>query len=457
MLLQSFIAATLLNGFTTFASPSWPTEQEWASSLPAPVPRHPSVRPAVNISPKKPFKPFPSSSPPRNKICYVSSHNDGKTDDSKYILSAVEKCNHGGQVVFPKGQKYVIGTALNLTLNHVDLDIQGYIQFSNDTDYWQANAFKQVFQNATTFFQLSGNDVNVYGGGFLDGNGQVWYDLYAKNIYTLRPILFGAVGLHNSTIQDLNFRYSPQWYTWVANSTNVLFSNITIEGDSVSKAPAKNTDGWDTYRSDNIIIQNSAIDNGDDCVSFKPNSTNILVQNLRCDGSHGISVGSLAQYPNEIDIVENVLVFNISMSNASDGARIKSWPGSPAAMSGDLQGGGGQGRVNNITYDTMAISNVDYAIEVTQCYGQKNLTACSAFPSKLIISNVLMKNIHGTTSKKHDPISGYIVCSSPSVCTNIKTSDINVKSPSGTANYFSCGHVDKTLLKGIKCKDLKMG
>jgi hypothetical protein len=54
-----------------------------------------------------------------------------------------------------------------------------------------------------------------------------------------------------------------------------------------------------------------------DCVSFKPNSTNILVQNLHCNGSHGISVGSLGQYKGEVDIVENVLVYNISMFNAS--------------------------------------------------------------------------------------------------------------------------------------------
>jgi galacturan 1,4-alpha-galacturonidase len=38
-------------------------------------------------------------------------------------------------------------------------------------------------------------------------------------------------------------RYSPQWYNLVANSTNVVFTNITIEGTSKSASPAKNTDG----------------------------------------------------------------------------------------------------------------------------------------------------------------------------------------------------------------------
>lgn len=167
--------------------------------------------------------------------------------------------------------------------------------------------------------------MNVYGGGTFDGNGQVWYDLYAKNNLILRPILFGTIGLKGGRIENLKLRYSPQYYNFVANSTNVLFSDISISGYSSSSNVAKNTDGyalrekskkieiltvhsWDTYRSDNIVIQNSHIDNGDDCVSFKPNSTNIVVQNLICNGSHGISVGSLGQYKGQVDIVKNIYV-----------------------------------------------------------------------------------------------------------------------------------------------------
>jgi galacturan 1,4-alpha-galacturonidase len=144
-----------------------------------------------------------------------------------------------------------------------EIDIQGYILFSNDTTYWQANSFKFGFQNVTSFFKLGGNDVVIYGGGTLDGNGQVWYDLYAANIYTLRPVLIGIDGLHNAIISDLLLRYSPEYYHFVANATNVVFDNLNISGASKSKNIAKNTDGWDTYRSSNIVIQNSYINNGD--------------------------------------------------------------------------------------------------------------------------------------------------------------------------------------------------
>jgi hypothetical protein len=49
----------------------------------------------------------------------------------------------------------------------------------------------------------------------------------------------------------------------MANSSNVVFNNIDISGFSKSKNTAKNTDGWDTYRSSDITIMNSVINNGD--------------------------------------------------------------------------------------------------------------------------------------------------------------------------------------------------
>jgi galacturan 1,4-alpha-galacturonidase len=142
-------------------------------------------------------------------------------------------------------------------------DIQSYIQFTNDTVYWQANSFKFIFQNVTSFWKIGGTDVAVYGGGTIDGNGQVWYDLYAANIYTLRPVLIGIDGLHDSIFTDLFLRYSPEYYHFVANATNVIFNNINIAGASKSANVAKNTDGWDTYRSSDLVIQNSIVNNGD--------------------------------------------------------------------------------------------------------------------------------------------------------------------------------------------------
>lgn len=146
---------------------------------------------------------------------------------------------------------------------------------------------------------------------------------------------------------------------------------------------------------------------------------------------------------------------NISLYNSTDAARIKVWPNSAAALSGDLQGGGGSGRVNNITYEDIRVDNVDYAIEVTQCYGQRNLTLCVEFPSQLTISNVRFSNFSGTTSQKYAPEIAAMACSSTSVCGNITAVDINVVSPSGSRQAF-CLNQDAANLD-VECTSVWKG
>ncbi|KAK0631402.1 exopolygalacturonase [Immersiella caudata] len=412
-----------------------------------------SPRPTLIPAPYNPRVPFPN--PPRrssSKVCVVNTYGDGITDDSPNILFAFHQCNDGGHVLFLRGVTYLVRTAIDLTfLRHVDIDIQGHIQFSNDTEYWQNNSFEFLFQNVTSFFKLGGEDVWIYGGGTLDGNGQVWYDEYARNIYTLRPVLVGIDGLRDSVLSDLRLRRSPQYYHFVANASNVVFNNIDIAGASVSQNMAKNTDGWDTYRSRDVTIMNSVINNSDDCVSFKPNSTNILVQSLFCNGSHGISVGSLGQYAGEFDIVESIMVSNISLHNGSDGARIKAWPNTPSALSPDLQGGGGSGRVRNITFEDMTVDNVDYAVQITQCYGQRNLTLCQQHPSRVTIENVFFRRFKGKTTEKYQPLIASLACSSAAGCHDIHVLEIDVVSPEGTRQAFCMNQAPRNL--DLECTD----
>lgn len=178
---------------------------------------------------------------------------------------------------------------------------------------------------------------------------------------------------------------------------------------------AKNLDGWDTYYADNVVIQDSHIEHDDDCVSFKPQSTNVIIQGLVCNNSHGISVGSLGQYPDRFDIVENIYVFNVSLSNATDGARIKVWPGAETEWPGGIGGGNGAGYVRNVTYDTFGNANNDGAIRIDQCYGEKNATRCAMYPSRMNITDVTFKNFYGTTSARYDPVVGNLICSGPGV------------------------------------------
>lgn len=93
-----------------------------------------------------------------------------------------------------------------------------------------------------------------------------------------------------------------------------------------------------------------------------------------------MSVGSLGQYANRTDIVQNLYIYNISMTNATDGARIKVWPGIQTSFQTLLNGGGGWGRVKNVTWDRFFNGGNDRAITITQCYGQKNQSLCYQYP-----------------------------------------------------------------------------
>jgi galacturan 1,4-alpha-galacturonidase len=211
----------------------------------------------------RPFHAQPS--PNRNRTCVAESHNDLKTDDAENVLQAIQDCNDGGHVIFAGKQTYTIASPLNLTgLSSVDLDIQGTLSFPSDNlTYWQANSFDLQYQNATSFFILGGTDINVYGPGVVQGNGQAWWDEYPNNKKIKRPVLFAIVGLESGSVSDIKLRNSPFWHNIIVNSSDVVYSGLDLFSTSNNGNFEKNTDGWDIYRSERITIENSTITNGD--------------------------------------------------------------------------------------------------------------------------------------------------------------------------------------------------
>ena len=53
--------------------------------------------------------------------------------------------------------------------------------------------------------------------------------------------------------------------------------------------------------SHNVHVQNATIRNGDDCITVKSGSSNVMVEDLHCKGSHGITVGSV-WYDNVVNV-----------------------------------------------------------------------------------------------------------------------------------------------------------
>ncbi|KAH7099573.1 pectin lyase fold/virulence factor [Auriculariales sp. MPI-PUGE-AT-0066] len=347
-------------------------------------------------------------------LCTVKSSGG---DDAPALIAALQSCP---KVTVPKDTVLSIRSPMNTTdLSNVHLSLEGTLKYYDDVDYWATNSFPFEFQATYTFWMLGGKDILVDGGGTIDGSGETWWQAWTINSTVVRPIPLTIFKGKRVVVANISMIQPPNWFNLIHTSQDVLFTNVKLTAQATTVTP-KNTDGWDTYRSDRVVIQDSVINNTDDCVSFKPNSTNILVRNLICNGSHGISVGSLGQYPQYVDIVENIMIKNVSLSNVSNAARIKVWAGPNV----------GSGRVNNVTWDGIPVTNADQAITFDQCYFNVSDELCKEYPSRVNISNILLRGVAGTSSGKLKALTASIKCSPGAVCSNIVVDDFNVTPPS---------------------------
>ncbi|KAH8152524.1 uncharacterized protein LAJ45_03364 [Morchella importuna] len=380
----------------------------------------------------------------RREVHLRASRNE--TDDvADEFLAALSEANCGGTLVLKKGKTYVLGKKLDLTfLDDIVVQLDGQILFTDDIAYWQANNFFHPFQNSITFWQWGGKDIVIKGTGEINGNGQAWYDGFAgreildpNNVY-LRPNLFTAVNATGLLIDGITFRNSPCWTNFLITSKDIFYNNVLIEAQSTNANLPKNTDGWDSYNVDGLTVTNARVNIGDDCFSPKPNTTNIFVQNLWCNGTHGVSMGSIGQYSGVMDIIENVYIENVTMHNSQNGARLKAWAGEST----------GYGRMNNITYKDFVMDNVDYPLILTQCYFNINSTECAKYPSEVNISNVTFINFTGESSGSRGKLTVEVICSPNAVCEDIYMEDIEMTTPFGD-QVFTCDGVTGGI--GVDC------
>ncbi|CAK5269514.1 unnamed protein product [Mycena citricolor] len=398
-------------------------------------------------------------------------------DDAPQFLKAVQSCS---EVIIPKATTLNIATRLNMTgLSDKHIRVKGTIRFSPDIPYWSSNGFPFAFQTQITFWILGGENIILDGGGTIDGAGQPWYDAFALNKTLARPIMLTIFEAKNVLVEDIKMIDSPEWFHFLSNGQNVTYNKLNISAVNAAGTEAKNTDGWDIYRSSDgellrvmpivfsrslpVVIKNSVINNGDDCVSLKPSRIirvlgRIFLNFHRCHecprlefevqrkpvlaylwGNPLILIRrtladqfrSLGQYPGIFDYIENVVATDVVMSNAQNGARIKAFAGPNV----------GSGIVRNITFAHFTESLVDNPVVVDQCY-MTNATACAAFPSNVIIEDVWFNNISGTGSGS---LVASIGCSPGNRCSDINVNNFTLSAAPGHGSaVYQCQNTNLT-------------
>ena len=215
-------------------------------------------------------------------------------------------------------------------------------------------------------------DVTISGPGTIDGSGGKWWvpaeeARQKKSGYTLpRPNLIVLTGCKNVRLENLTLQNSPKFHFVPTECEGVVVSNVTI----LAPPRSPNTDAIDPSSCKNVLITRCRIDVGDDNVAIKSShkvagrefaSEDITVTDCTFLHGHGLSIGSETGGG-----VKNLLVKNCTFNGTTSGIRIKS-----ARDRG--------GRVENLVYRDLVMTNVEIPINIT-CYYPKVPPTDSAQP-----------------------------------------------------------------------------
>ncbi|KAJ4304727.1 hypothetical protein N0V90_000254 [Kalmusia sp. IMI 367209] len=294
-----------------------------------------------------------------------------------------------------------------------------------------------TFTGKTTFAYYDGNiDLIKVGGtnititaapdAVIDGNGQAWWDGLGSNGGISKPNHFITVSKANgaSTIKDLYIQNWPVHCFSISNCNGLSIYNITLNntaGDapnnrSSGKAAAHNSDGFDISSCNNLTLRDSWVRNQDDCVAVT-SGDNITVKNMYCNGSHGLSIGSVGGKSN--NNVTNVLFQDSVVLNSQNGARIKTNAETT-------------GYIANITYRNIKLQGITtYGIDIQQDYLNGGPTGEPT--NGVVITNVTMENISGTVTAKAKDY--YILCGDGS-CSGFTFNNINITGGTNSSCNF---------------------
>ena len=142
-----------------------------------------------------------------------------------------------------------------------------------------SSTYQVIFEGETTFgyeewsgplVSVSGTDITVTAssGAYLNGNGADWWDGEGSNGGKTKPEFFWAHNMISSTISNIYILNSPVQVFSVDDSTDLTFSDITIDDSAGDSAGAANTDGFDIAASSYVTITGANVYNQDDCVAI---------------------------------------------------------------------------------------------------------------------------------------------------------------------------------------------
>ncbi|KAJ9171787.1 hypothetical protein P3X46_015102 [Hevea brasiliensis] len=344
----------------------------------------------------------PSSSPSGGTVFDVTQFGakaDDKTDNALSFIKAWRAgCDSGSpaKVVIPQGTFVASPTVFQGPCKApMTMEVQGVVKATTDISQYTSPEW-------ISFEIIDGLTLN--GKGTFDGQGAaVWKynDCDTNKNCANLPDSLKFHRVNNADISDFTSLNSKYFHLHVVKCGNIRFHHMNITAPDESP----NTDGIHISNSNAITVASSFIGTGDDCVSVGQGVTNLTVKEIICGPGHGISVGSLGKYPNEED-VSGIVVSNCTLSNTTNGVRIKTYPASMASLA------------SSIVFQDIIMDQVKNPIIIDQNYGSK-----STEPSRVKISDVHFRNIKGTSTSI---VAVNLECSSAVPCEGVELQDIDL-------------------------------
>ncbi|KAF2827142.1 hypothetical protein CC86DRAFT_445948 [Ophiobolus disseminans] len=301
---------------------------------------------------------------------------------------------------------------------------------------FKGTTFWEYFDANYPFIKVGGTDLEITAaeGAILDGNGQSWWDGLGSNGGMKKPNHFIELTkvLGSSSVHDIYIQNYPVHCFTITNSAGLDVHHITLNNSagyapnerSNGLAASHNSDGFDLASSNDTTVRDSVVINQDDCVAVT-SGNNIIVNNMYCNGSHGLSIGSVGGKSN--NNVTNISFTNSVVLNAENGARIKSNSNTT-------------GFISNILFENIRVENISiYGIDIQQDYLNGGPTGSPT--NGVIIRDIKIRNVTGTVTEEGRNY--YILCGAGS-CKNITINDVDISGggkPSA-CNFQTNGNFD---------------
>ncbi|KAK8210374.1 hypothetical protein M8818_003544 [Zalaria obscura] len=183
-----------------------------------------------------------------------------------------------------------------------------------------------------------------------------------------------------------------------------------------------NTDGCDTIYANNITFVRWTITNGDDSISQKANSTNIHISNCTFHNGLGVAIGSIGQYNDTFEYIENVTAKDIVTYGTKYVAYVKTWTGVAKGYPPN-GGGGGIGYASNLHFSNFTTHNNTGIFAITQCTSYNGATGgCDT--SLFNIHNISLTGVTGTVADTD--VVAVLQCSAASPCRGVSIEGVRL-------------------------------